>query len=159
MKNNSCSLRFKIAVFLITTAIIAFAFIHSSMPSEQSAEESGNVLGVLQYLFGFLGLDDGLSDHIVRKAAHFIEYTALGVMFVFCAYSFNRNRPYKFLPLIAGSGLFTAVIDETIQLNVPGRAGMITDVWLDFLGVLTGAALMLVIFVIYIRIRQNKVGE
>lgn len=60
---------------------------------------------------------------------------------------------------MAGAGLLTAVIDETIQLNVPGRAGMITDVWLDFSGVLTGAVLMLVAFVIYIRIRKNKFSE
>lgn len=159
MKSNSCSLRFKIAVFIITTAIIAFAFIHSSMPSQQSAEESGNVLGFLQCILDFLGLESGLNDHIVRKTAHFIEYTALGVMLTFCAYSFNRIKPYKFLPHIAGAGLLTAVIDETIQLNVPGRAGMITDVWLDFSGVLTGAVLMLVAFVIYIRIRQNKFSE
>lgn len=159
MNNNSCSLRFKIAVFLITAAIIAFAFIHSSMPSEQSAEESENVLGFLQYILGFFGLENGLNDHIVRKAAHFIEYTALGVMLTFCAYSFNTIKPYKFSPHIAGAGLLTAVIDETIQLNVLGRAGMIMDVWLDFSGILTGAALMMFVFIIYIRIREKSISE
>ncbi len=35
-------------------------------------------------------------------------------------------------------GLLTALTDETIQLFVPGRSGQVTDVWIDFSGVLTG---------------------
>ncbi len=46
-------------------------------------------------------------------------------------------------------GLATAVCDETIQLNVEGRAGMITDVLLDFSGVIFGTLIMLFIFLIY----------
>ena len=46
-------------------------------------------------------------------------------------------------------GLATAVCDETIQLNVEGRAGMITDVLLDFSGAIFGTLIMLFIFLIY----------
>ncbi len=156
MKDNSCSLRFKIVVFTLTAAIVIFAFVHSSMPSVQSAQESGNVLGFLQYIFGFFGLGDNLDDHIVRKAAHFIEYSALGIMLVFCAYSFNRSKPFRYSLHIAAAGIFTALIDETIQLNVPGRAGMVTDIWLDFSGVFTGSVVMLIIFAIYLRVRTRN---
>lgn len=57
------------------------------------------------------------------------------------------------------AGLSTAVIDETIQLFVDGRAGMIKDVLLDFSGVVTGFAVMLAFYLIYIRIRKRKQGE
>ena len=34
-------------------------------------------------------------------------------------------------------GLLTALTDETIQLFVPGRSGQVTDIWIDFSGVMT----------------------
>lgn len=154
MKENSTSLRFRIIVFVLTFSVIAFAFIHSSMPSEVSGDESESVMNVLQSILNFFGFKGELTDHLVRKLAHFTEYTAMGMLFVSCAYSFDRIRPYKYYSQILLSGLATAVCDETIQLNVPGRAGMVTDVLLDFSGVITGALIMLIVFRIYRRIRK-----
>ena len=154
MKENSTSLRFRIIVFVLTFSVIAFAFIHSSMPSEVSGDESESVMNVLQSILNFFGFKGELTDHLVRKLAHFTEYTAMGMLFVSCAYSFDRIRPYKYYSQILLSGLATAVCDETIQLNVPGRAGMVTDVLLDFAGVITGALFMLLVFVIYRRTRK-----
>ena len=154
MKENSTSLRFRIIVFVLTFSVIAFAFIHSSMPSEVSGDESESVMNVLQSILNFFGFKGELTDHLVRKLAHFTEYKAMGMLFVSCAYSFDRIRPYKYYSQILLSGLATAVCDETIQLNVPGRAGMVTDVLLDFSGVITGALIMLIVFRIYRRIRK-----
>lgn len=154
MKENSTSLKFRIIVFVLTFSVIAFAFIHSSMPSEVSGDESESVMNVLQSILNFFGFKGELTDHLVRKLAHFTEYTAMGMLFVSCAYSFDRIRPYKYYSQILLSGLATAVCDETIQLNVPGRAGMVTDVLLDFAGVITGALFMLLVFVIYRRTRK-----
>ena len=154
MKENSTSLKFRIIVFVLTFSVIAFAFIHSSMPSEVSGDESESVMNVLQSILNFFGFKGELTDHLVRKLAHFTEYTAMGMLFVSCAYSFDRIRPYKYYSQILLSGLATAVCDETIQLNVPGRAGMVTDVLLDFSGVITGALIMLIVFRIYRRIRK-----
>ena len=154
MKENSTSLKFRIIVFVLTFSVIAFAFIHSSMPSEVSGDESESVMNVLQSILNFFGFKGELTDHLVRKLAHFTEYTAMGMIFVSCAYSFDRIRPYKYYSQILLSGLATAVCDETIQLNVPGRAGMVTDVLLDFSGVITGALIMLLVFRIYKRIRK-----
>ncbi len=157
MKNNTCSLRFKSICFVLTLLIITFIFVHSSIPSEQSATESQSVLGILQPFFNLFNLDGELAEYILRKLAHFSEFAALGVTLTFCAYSFDRLKTYKFFPHIAGIGLLIAVIDETIQMFVPGRACQITDVWLDFSGVLTGVILMLIIFAIYIR--KHKQSE
>ena len=157
--NIKASKRFTIIIFALTAAVIAFAFIHSSMPADVSQEESVGVLDFLVRILKALGLSAELTDHIVRKAAHFTEFTAMGMLFTSCAYCFDRLRPYRFTSQIMLAGLSTAVIDETIQQFVDGRAGMIKDVLLDFSGVVTGFAVMLAFYLIYIRIRKRKQGE
>lgn len=159
MKNNSRLLLFRIIIFSLTALTIAFIFVHSSMPAVKSADESESVLGFMQTILGFFGLGEGLTDLIVRKIAHFAEFSVLGIMLELCVYSLNRVSPHKYLPHVLGAGLLTAVIDETIQLGSPGRAGRITDVWLDFSGVIFGSLVMLAIFALYIHIRRNKNGR
>ena len=156
MKKSQTSMRFRVIIFILTAGMIAFAFIHSSMPADLSSEESESVMGVLQYILNFLGFSAELTDHIVRKTAHFAEYTAIGMLLVSCAYSFSRTKPYRYYSQILFAGLATAVIDETIQLNVAGRSGQITDVLLDFSGVITGAVFMLLVYMIYRKIRKIK---
>lgn len=156
MKKSQTSLRFRVIVFILTAGMIAFAFIHSSMPADLSSEESEGVMVILQNILDFFGFSTELTDHIVRKAAHFAEYTATGMLLVSCAYSFSRTKPYRYYSQILFAGLATAVIDETIQLNVAGRSGQITDVLLDFSGVITGAVFMLLFYMIYRKIRKIK---
>lgn len=93
MKTNSCSMRFRIIMFVLTASVIAFAFIHSSMPSVESAQESESVLDFVTVILKFFGIDPNLSDHIIRKIAHFTEYTVLGALLCSCAYSFDRIKP------------------------------------------------------------------
>lgn len=156
MKKSQTALRFRVIVFILTAGMIAFAFIHSSMPADLSSEESEGVMVILQNILDFFGFSTELTDHIVRKAAHFAEYTAIGMLLVSCAYSFSRTKPYRYYSQILFAGLATAVIDETIQLNVAGRSGQITDVLLDFSGVITGAVFMLLFYMIYRKIRKIK---
>lgn len=141
-------------MFLLTAFMISFAFIHSSMPSEVSSDESESVLGILQSILNSLGINIELSHHFVRKMGHFAEYTAIGMLLMSCAYSFNRIKPYKYYSQILFTGLFTAVCDETIQLNVEGRAGLVADVLLDFSGVVTGAVVILIFYMIYRRVKR-----
>ncbi|MCQ2513497.1 MAG: VanZ family protein [Ruminococcus sp.] len=157
MNNEKTSIKFKIFVFSLTVAFILFAFIHSSMPSDMSDEESISFMFSLQDILNALGINAELSNHIVRKVAHFTEYTAIGIMLMADAYSFNRLKPYKYYLQILFFGLLVPVLDETIQLNVEGRSGQITDVLLDFSGVITGTLLMLAFLTIYVRIKKiNK---
>lgn len=151
MDKYSCSKKTKIILIIVTMCIISFAFIHSSMPASVSSEESESVLNLLQNLLDFLGFKPELTDHIVRKSAHFCEYSAIGAMLMSCAFSFNKLKPYKYYINIMFCGLTTAVCDETIQLYVEGRAGMIADVLLDFSGVMFGSLVMLTIFSVYKR--------
>lgn len=164
MKNKNitekqCSKRFKIIIFTLTACLIAFAFIHSLMPADISGEESESVMNFFQIIFNSLGFSAELTDHIVRKVAHFTEYTAIGSMLMCCAYSFNRFKPYKYYIYMLFAGLAAAVCDETIQLNVVGRSGQIVDVLIDFSGIITGTLIMLLAFTIYKRIRRINGGR
>ena len=143
---------FTVVMFLLAASIILFALIHSAMPAEVSSLESSWVLELLRNI----GFSDELSEHIVRKAAHFTEFTALGVICTCCGYCFDRFKPYKYYAHIMLTGLLTAVADETVQLFSEGRAGMVQDVLLDFSGVLTGFAAALLFFKIYILIKSKK---
>lgn len=156
MKSERKNYLFRFIMILITAGLIAFAFIHSSMNADESGAESAVTMVFLQNILDALGIKIELTDHIVRKLAHFTEYSAIGIMLMNTAYAFNKSRPYIYYPHILFAGLFTAVIDEAIQLNVPGRAGMITDALLDFSGVVTGTVVMLIILTIYKAVRRKR---
>ena len=124
-------------MLLIVT--ILFIWGHSLFSKEASAEESGFVVKILELVFG----TGNVSETLVRKLAHFIEYSALGAeLFVL----FERYW------LSAAHGLFVALVDETIQLFVQ-RGTSVLDVWLDFSGVLFGALIALLILK---KIRQTQ---
>ncbi len=104
------------------------------------------------------GAQEAPDEQLIRKLAHYSEYTAIGALMLSCAYSRDRFRPHRFLAYVLGAGLLTAVIDETIQLFVEGRAGMIADVWIDFGGVVTGTLIMLGFYAV-VRSRKKKKGD
>ena len=134
---------------IIIAAVVLFIWIHSMIPRENSASESTGIMQILQSILDFLHIPITLTDHIVRKLAHFTEYTIEGVILgsYFFPLSLKQEDLHSkimgfSLPLIIG--LFTGFIDETIQI-FSGRGPMIEDVWLDFSGVVTGAAIALII--------------
>lgn len=81
-----------------------------------------------------------LTEHIVRKSAHFIEYAGLGCILVMAF------RPWKApflirLRTVCELAFIVPFVDETIQLFVPGRSGQVSDVWLDLWGAVCGMVL------------------
>ena len=153
------SIRFRVFFFVMTAAMLVFAFVHSAMPAAVSAEESGGVLDFLLRLLPRLGISIELTDHIVRKLAHFTEFTLIGMLVTTCAYSFDRLRPYRYSVYVLFTGLAAAVTDETIQLFSEGRSGQVTDVLIDFSGVAIGMIMMMLCFTLYIQIRKRKGKE
>ena len=116
----------------LTILWLLFIWGHSLLPASVSAEESGRWLVLLQRILPWL------TDHIVRKAAHFTEFAVLGGLVL--ASLPRRGFPAGSERLLAG--LLAAMIDESIQLFSPGRSGQITDVWLDLAGFLLGYGLL-----------------
>ena len=129
----------------ITCALVAFIFAHSIASGETSDETSRGFYAFVQRIFALFGADFPMSHNAFRKLAHFAEYSALGFMLIVTTRTFTENVIKEITkPLLLG--LLIPVIDETIQLTSPGRAGMIQDVWIDFSGVLTGGIVALLLF-------------
>ena len=91
-------------------------------------------------------------DHPVRKAAHFTEYTILGILIMntFLAWKTKKGRAVL---LSFVSGTFYAATDEFHQTFVPGRAGKISDVGIDACGVLAGTLIFLGLYILHKKIR------
>lgn len=142
--------RRQILFTILTSAFILFIFSNSFHNAAESSTQSGNVVEFLQNLLNAAGITISVSEHIIRKLAHFVEYTILGILLAVTLRQFtNRNGTALFVPLF--TGLATAVADEFIQLFV-GRGSQVQDVVLDFSGVMTGFFMsILCIFLLKIR--------
>ena len=125
---------------ILTAAIlllIVFIWSHSWMPADMSASESGAVGGFLTPLLELFVGKGAVTDHLVRKLAHFAEFSALGALTM--AQSAVRGKTaLENIENVGLRGLAAAVIDETIQLFADGRSGEVQDVLLDMGGVMFG---------------------
>lgn len=135
---------------VLTLALLCVIWGHSAMDADMSTAESDYILDFLKTIFGDM---NGLTDFVVRKAAHFTEFTMLGVLLSADVFVFLRKADYMYIPPFGG--LVAACIDETIQLYSAGRSSMLMDVWIDFSGVITGTLLAVVICIIYIKINKK----
>ena len=117
---------------------VAFIWLHSLIQGPESSLESGVVVALVRPLFEAIGVTDvDLMTLVVRKGAHFTEYAVLGV--ISCGLA--RSRRAEGRPLPAAFALLPAlvpVIDECLQLTVPGRVGAVTDVLIDLSGLAFG---------------------
>ena len=125
--------RFRVCFFFILTALwIAFIIDRSLQPNHASAEESGFVMDLLHIR------PSRIADYLVRKLAHVTEYLILSSLL--CIDFRLTIGERTLLPM--GIGLVIAVIDEGVQTQVPGRAGRLSDVLIDFAGVCLGCLLL-----------------
>lgn len=146
---------FTIVLYIITGLYIAFIWIHSTMSAEASTVESLSVLDFLTNFLKSVGISAQLTDHIVRKSAHFCEFALLGCLCLWCGYLIKKNVVKVLMP--AGFVcLFVAVIDEYIQLYSKGRSAEIKDVLIDFTGSICGATFFIVILIIILLIKKRK---
>jgi VanZ family protein len=122
-------------VLLICTLV--FIWGNSLLPGEVSGAFSDWVKGILEALFA-QGTPKPSSGGLLRKLAHFTEFTALGALLCWRAGMLGKNKVAAFL-----CGTLAACIDETIQLFVPDRGPGLKDVCIDSAGVLTGIVLIL----------------
>ena len=122
-------------VFPIIIAIIIWAF--SAQSGEASDAES------LRYAESF-----GISNIAMRKIAHIILFGAFG--YSLCSY-IKGLYPYVFptynlVAYAAIIGIVYGAIDEVHQLTVIGRSALVSDVFIDALGVACGILIYIIIF-------------
>lgn len=135
---------------------VAFIFSNSLEASTVSSVKSQSVTGGLNQLLDWLRLDISLPDGLVRKLAHLAEFALLGLWLALSlTAATNRVLPHLSWPLLAG--LLVPVLDETIQLHVPGRSSQVTDILIDFSGVLLGVLAGLLLHALYRKFRGGTV--
>ncbi|MBQ9005019.1 MAG: VanZ family protein, partial [Atopobiaceae bacterium] len=117
---------------------MVFIWVHSLIPGPASSEESMLFVRLVYPLFKAVGIADMDVAHlIVRKGAHFSEYLVLGFITIV---ALRPRLAVPLFPAVLTVILWVAVpsVDEFIQLHVPGRAGMVTDVLIDMAGFAVG---------------------
>lgn len=110
----------------------------SSRTATESSEQSGVIVEFLRKIFG----DNVLTDFIVRKSAHCLEFTGLSFLFNLSLYV-TKNKP-SFVFAVMLTSIYAAT-DEFHQLFVEGRSCQITDWAIDTAGAILGALGFLVI--------------
>lgn len=121
-----------------------FIFTQSLLPGDVSGRQSGRIVTfILEVLSVFkIEISYDILSIIIRKGAHFTEYLLLGFSWMFVFFEKEYVKIGMKYALILS--FFTASIDETIQLFVPGRSGSMIDVLIDMAGAITGILLLLV---------------
>ena len=144
--------RIRLCVILLV-ANLAVIWGNSLLPGSESGAMSG---GVMEFIRNLLGIPESQADllhKLVRKLAHFTEFSCLGALLCWrCGMEGERHK-VAFPALL---GMAAAVVDESLQLITPDRGPSLTDVWIDTSGVLTG--LMMVLLGHYLLTeRKNKI--
>lgn len=121
-------------------ACVLFIWHNSLENAETSAERSGRVTEIVNNIMESMG-QEPVTEHFIRKLAHFSEYGLEGVLAVllFSAYGFHAGRWFWKIVL---TGLVTAVTDESLQFFSAGRAPGVGDVCIDMAGFLCGILLI-----------------
>lgn len=149
--DNKSNLK-RVLFTMITAFCVGFIFSRSLMPGNKSGEESSKILMILNSISEFFGFGTVFTHNFVRKCAHFTEFAILALM------AFNMYKSYalkiKMVALLTVCSYFlVAMVDETIQFFVPGRACQFTDVIIDFTG---GTLGMIICIVIYFFVNRRK---
>lgn len=135
------------ACVILIVLNLCFIWGNSLLPGETSAAFSDWVKHLLEQLLPGGEMAPG-GGGLLRKAAHFTEFAALGLLLSWLCQLLQKKSWYP-LPL----GVAAACVDETIQMFVPGRGPGILDVGIDSCGVLAG---MLLLQTGYVLLKRNQ---
>ena len=130
---------------------MCFIFYMSSRSGSESQEQSDLVLSILN----FLGLQlnesiKNIASFIVRKTAHVTEYMILYILIFRVVTLYFNTKKSKLIALLCM--FLYASTDEIHQLFVPGRSGMVRDVFIDSIGGIIGIGITF----IYENIKKKK---
>lgn len=147
--------------FLCLIIVMIAIFFFSAQSAQESSKLSGRIVTVVIKIFmpsydelPFLKkqqIKEKIS-YIVRKAAHFTEFTALGFFLMLYLFSLNLNIKLFYLAFFSWiGGTFYAITDEIHQMFVTARYSSITDVLIDSSGVFSGVIFLILLLNFYSR--------
>lgn len=127
---------FRVLFTFFALSTMVFIFSNSLEIASVSSMRSGEIMAKLNAFLARGGFAP-LSEHAVRKLAHFCEYALLSFWYTLCLRVYTRHYiRHISWPLFLT--LLMANADETLQTFVAGRSGQLSDVWIDFTGGLAG---------------------
>lgn len=135
--------------WLLVAICMAVIFWLSSRTADESALQSG---AVLEWLINHFG-DNIFTDFIVRKLAHFLEFTGLCLLFNIALYQTKKRK--MLIPATVFTSIY-AITDEVHQLFVDGRSCQFSDWAIDTAGAILGTIAFAVLFAIANRLLSKK---
>ena len=143
-----------VIISVIIAATIVFIWGNSLKSRSESQGFSLGVLKLLRPMLDAIFSPENVTDHLVRKLAHFTEFGALGAELVLLTILLRRLKWQSIVNCLF-AGLVVALTDETIQL-FSARGSQVADVDLDFSGVVAGVLLTLLLYQMIKWIRRAK---
>ena len=145
-----------ILIIICTLIFINLCFIwgNSILDKTESGQVSTEVTEIVRPILEPIVGAELYSGGFVRKLAHFVEFGILGGLLSLLMNTLNSKyslRKTSIIPYMLMSGLVAAMIDETIQIFTE-RGSQVSDVWLDYSGVLTGFILIHLVYICATRI-------
>ena len=151
---------------LLVLLVMGLIFFFSAQPLKQSTGASGvcvdGLIRVSVPEYGGMSADSQQRlwqrlSFLARKAAHLLEYAALGFSLLLHLNELRRWRPVPRAWLWAwGIAVLYAATDELHQFFVEGRGPRLSDVGIDSLGAILGILLMLLILRLLRRRREKR---
>ena len=123
---------------IILILYVGFIFHNSLTPADESSRQSGGVLRMILGMVQWIGMGGSwITEHLVRKTAHFAEYRVFGGLLGITLRQYPAGDVMRWV-FQCWMGVMIPLVDETLQLFTEGRSGQISDVWLDAAGAFTG---------------------
>lgn len=138
MKSEKKKWILRILLTLSTVAFIGWIFSNSLKTAAESTVQSSFVKELVENFFNALvpGRDIEISEHVIRKLAHFCEYALMGFLLFFTYLSYTRRKLWFFIPSLVG--IVIPFCDEGLQFFSDGRAPSFGDVGIDISGAAFG---------------------
>ncbi len=152
MKNNK-NLILTVLLTAFVFAITVFIFANSMADGKTSNDFSSSIINLL-FLRKLLGNE--IVQLVVRKAAHMIEFAALGGFVMGLTLHLHKSYRRSFYGYSFFYVLSVAVIDEHIQKFSHGRTSSTSDILLDFFGAFIGFVFVFLICVIVSAHRKKR---
>ncbi len=149
---------------LITVLWLGFIYGNSLKSGEESGTQSGQVHQIVNEVAQNVGIQKPISEHFVRKSAHFIEFAVLGLLicadlWAFRVASFSKKL-YISAPLLLCSVPICALlasVDEFLQRFSDSRGPSLKDVLLDTSGSATATVIFISVFILTYFIYKKSV--
>ena len=153
-------------IFCILTLFwVGFIFANSAQTGEESGAASSAVVEAIENILEKIGFDSDVSERLVRKLAHFLEYMILSLLvsadIIFAlpkaAFTYKKYSIFLISPIFS---LLIACVDEfCVQALTVGRGPSFRDVCIDTAGGLTGALVFVfTVFIVSVIRKRKKVS-